>query len=155
MGCIRIYLQKMRRRIKLDRLRELGRQYPVFCFLMLLLLLSTVLLNRYVHYYTIDTASHKLWSPCFYVFSIMVLLSSGYILCFYRYIHIMMVFWSFLAGVVTFYCSLGPESLLPNILVSIKPKTKVGQRAPMYLLLLHSTSEVHSEFKLFAATVNL
>uniref|UniRef100_A0A668U5N1 Sorting nexin 14 n=1 Tax=Oreochromis aureus TaxID=47969 RepID=A0A668U5N1_OREAU len=35
-----------------------------------------------------------------------------------------MVFWSFLAGVVTFYCSLGPESLLPNILVSIKPKIK-------------------------------
>uniref|UniRef100_A0A3B4X1M8 Uncharacterized protein n=1 Tax=Seriola lalandi dorsalis TaxID=1841481 RepID=A0A3B4X1M8_SERLL len=35
-----------------------------------------------------------------------------------------MVFWSFLAGVVTFYCSLGPESLLPNILLSIKPKTK-------------------------------
>uniref|UniRef100_A0A3B3VQ01 Sorting nexin 14 n=1 Tax=Poecilia latipinna TaxID=48699 RepID=A0A3B3VQ01_9TELE len=35
-----------------------------------------------------------------------------------------MVFWSFLAGVVTFYCSLGPESLLPNIFVSIKPKTK-------------------------------
>lgn len=40
-----------------------------------------------------------------------------------------MVFWSFLAGVVTFYCSLGPESLLPNILVSIKPKTKVDQNA--------------------------
>uniref|UniRef100_A0A669F4L2 Sorting nexin 14 n=1 Tax=Oreochromis niloticus TaxID=8128 RepID=A0A669F4L2_ORENI len=43
---------------------------------------------------------------------------------YYRYIHIIMVFWSFLAGVVTFYCSLGPESLLPNILVSIKPKIK-------------------------------
>ena len=40
-----------------------------------------------------------------------------------------MVFWSFLAGVVTFYCSFGPESLLPNILVSIKPKIKVGQKA--------------------------
>lgn len=39
-----------------------------------------------------------------------------------------MVFWSFLAGVVTFYCSLGPESLLPNIFVSIKPRTKVGQK---------------------------
>uniref|UniRef100_A0A3B4V1Y8 Sorting nexin 14 n=1 Tax=Seriola dumerili TaxID=41447 RepID=A0A3B4V1Y8_SERDU len=86
MGCIRAYVQKIRRRIKLDRLRELGRQYPVFCFLLLVLLLSTVLLNRYIQ--------------------------------------IIMVFWSFLAGVVTFYCSLGPESLLPNILVSIKPKTK-------------------------------
>uniref|UniRef100_A0A8C7ZD36 Sorting nexin-14 n=1 Tax=Oryzias sinensis TaxID=183150 RepID=A0A8C7ZD36_9TELE len=64
----------------------LGRQYPVFCFLLLVLLLSTVLLNRYLH--------------------------------------IIMVFWSFLAGVVTFYCSLGPESLLPNMLVSIRPKSK-------------------------------
>lgn len=45
----------------------------------------------------------------------------------YRYIHIIMVFWSFLAGVVTFYCSLGPESLLPNILVSIKAKTTVSK----------------------------
>uniref|UniRef100_A0A3Q3QAL1 Uncharacterized protein n=1 Tax=Monopterus albus TaxID=43700 RepID=A0A3Q3QAL1_MONAL len=35
-----------------------------------------------------------------------------------------MVFWSFLAGVVTFYCSLGPESLLPNILFTIKPRNK-------------------------------
>eukprot|EP00064_Thunnus_orientalis_P005653 superscaffoldBa00000566_g5667 len=87
MGCIRACLQRIRRKIKLDLLRELGRQYPVFCFLLLVLLLSTVLLNRYIH--------------------------------------IMMVFWSFLAGVVTFYCSLGPESLLPNILVSIKPKIKI------------------------------
>uniref|UniRef100_A0A673CTK1 Sorting nexin 14 n=1 Tax=Sphaeramia orbicularis TaxID=375764 RepID=A0A673CTK1_9TELE len=46
----------------------------------------------------------------------------------HRYIHVIMVFWSFLAGVVTFYCSLGPESLLPNILVSIKPKTKSYQQ---------------------------
>uniref|UniRef100_A0A8C9ZTU5 Sorting nexin-14 n=1 Tax=Sander lucioperca TaxID=283035 RepID=A0A8C9ZTU5_SANLU len=90
MGCIRACLQKIRRRVKLERFRELGRQYPVFCFLLLVLLLSTVLLNRYIH--------------------------------------IMMVFWSFLAGVVTFYCSLGPESLLPNVLVSIKPKTKVPQK---------------------------
>uniref|UniRef100_A0A667XN54 Sorting nexin 14 n=1 Tax=Myripristis murdjan TaxID=586833 RepID=A0A667XN54_9TELE len=90
MGCIRAYLQRIRHRMRLDRLRELGRQYPVFCFLLLVLLLSTLLLNRYIH--------------------------------------IIMVFWSFLAGVVTFYCSLGPESLLPNILVSIKPKIKVGQK---------------------------
>ncbi|XP_070985000.1 sorting nexin-14-like isoform X6 [Oncorhynchus clarkii lewisi] len=89
MGCVRVYLQKMRHRMKLDLLRELGRQYPVFCFLLLVLLLSTVLLNRYLH--------------------------------------IIMVFWSFLAGVVTFYCSLGPETLLPNFLLSIKPKTKDQQ----------------------------
>lgn len=72
--------------MRLERLRELGRQYPLFCFLLLLLLLATVLLNRYLH--------------------------------------IIMVVWSFLAGVVTFYCSLGPESLLPNILISIKAKHK-------------------------------
>ncbi|XP_038585857.1 sorting nexin-14-like isoform X4 [Micropterus salmoides] len=90
MGCIRACLQAVRRRMKLNRFRELGRQYPVFCFLLLVLLLSTVLLNRYIH--------------------------------------IIMVFWSFLAGVVTFYCSLGPESLLPNIFVSIKPKTKSYQQ---------------------------
>ncbi|XP_070985001.1 sorting nexin-14-like isoform X7 [Oncorhynchus clarkii lewisi] len=90
MGCVRVYLQKMRHRMKLDLLRELGRQYPVFCFLLLVLLLSTVLLNRYLH--------------------------------------IIMVFWSFLAGVVTFYCSLGPETLLPNFLLSIKPKTKQDQQ---------------------------
>uniref|UniRef100_A0A6Q2ZCD5 Sorting nexin-14 n=1 Tax=Esox lucius TaxID=8010 RepID=A0A6Q2ZCD5_ESOLU len=86
MGCIRLFLQKMRHRIKLELVRELGRQYPVFCFLLLVLLLSTVLLNRYLH--------------------------------------IIMVFWSFLAGVVTFYCSLGPETLLPNIWLSITPKSK-------------------------------
>uniref|UniRef100_A0A671YXM8 Sorting nexin 14 n=1 Tax=Sparus aurata TaxID=8175 RepID=A0A671YXM8_SPAAU len=50
------------------------------------------------------------------------------VLCFVRYIHIIMVFWSFLAGVVTFYCSLGPESLLPNIFMSIKPKSKSYQQ---------------------------
>uniref|UniRef100_A0A1A8H4A6 Sorting nexin-14 n=1 Tax=Nothobranchius korthausae TaxID=1143690 RepID=A0A1A8H4A6_9TELE len=86
MVCVRAFLRMIRQRMKLDRVRELGRQYPVFCFLLLVLLLSTLLLNRHIH--------------------------------------IIMVFWSFLAGVVTFYCSLGPESLLPNILVSVKPKTK-------------------------------
>nr|XP_054542112.1 sorting nexin-14 isoform X25 [Pan troglodytes] len=41
-----------------------------------------------------------------------------------RYIHILMIFWSFVAGVVTFYCSLGPDSLLPNIFFTIKYKPK-------------------------------
>uniref|UniRef100_H3C893 Sorting nexin 14 n=1 Tax=Tetraodon nigroviridis TaxID=99883 RepID=H3C893_TETNG len=90
MGWIRVCVHRIRRRMRLDRFREL-RQYPVFCFLLLLLLLSTVLLNR-------------------------------------LYIHIIMVFWSFLAGVATFYCSLGPESLLPNIFGPIKPKTKSFQQ---------------------------
>ncbi|XP_060919215.1 sorting nexin-14-like isoform X5 [Labrus mixtus] len=90
MGCITTFLHKIRGRMKLERFRELGRQYPVFCFLLLALLLTTLLLNRYIH--------------------------------------IIMVFWSFLAGVITFYCSLGPESLLPNIFVSIKPKNKTYQQ---------------------------
>uniref|UniRef100_A0A8B9RJ34 Sorting nexin-14 n=1 Tax=Astyanax mexicanus TaxID=7994 RepID=A0A8B9RJ34_ASTMX len=58
-------------RLKVELMREVGRQYPVFCFLLILLLLCTVLLNRYLH--------------------------------------IIIIFWSFLAGVVTFYCSLGVE----------------------------------------------
>ncbi|XP_018589605.1 sorting nexin-14-like isoform X2 [Scleropages formosus] len=88
-GC-RGCLQTLRQRLKVDLFREVGRQYPVFCFLMLSLLLSTLLLNRYLH--------------------------------------VLMVFWSFLAGVVVFYCSLGPESLLPNILFTIKPKAKHEQQ---------------------------
>uniref|UniRef100_A0AAR2L556 Sorting nexin 14 n=1 Tax=Pygocentrus nattereri TaxID=42514 RepID=A0AAR2L556_PYGNA len=42
----------------------------------------------------------------------------------FRYLHVIIIFWSFLAGVVTFYCSLGPETLLPNILITVKPKKK-------------------------------
>ncbi|XP_053488575.1 sorting nexin-14 isoform X4 [Ictalurus furcatus] len=88
MSLLRVYLRKVRRRLELWR--EVGRQYPVFCFLLVLLLLSTVLLNRYLH--------------------------------------IIVIFWSFLAGVVTFYCSLGPETLLPNVLITIKPKKKPEQQ---------------------------
>ncbi|KAF5909606.1 sorting nexin-14 isoform X3, partial [Clarias magur] len=44
------------------------------------------------------------------------------------YLHVIVIFWSFLAGVVTFYCSLGPETLLPNILITIKPKKKSEQQ---------------------------
>ncbi|KAM7117184.1 sorting nexin-14 isoform 1-T1 [Ciconia maguari] len=41
-----------------------------------------------------------------------------------RYLHVLMIFWSFVAGVVTFYCSLGPDSLLPNVLFTIAYKPK-------------------------------
>ncbi|XP_069462449.1 sorting nexin-14 isoform X11 [Ambystoma mexicanum] len=41
-----------------------------------------------------------------------------------RYLHILMIFWSFVAGVVTFYCTLGPDTLLPNILFTIQYKPK-------------------------------
>ncbi|XP_010881084.2 sorting nexin-14 isoform X5 [Esox lucius] len=87
---IRVYLEGLKQGLQIDVLRDVGRQYPVICFLLVFMLFSTVLLNRYLH--------------------------------------ILMVFWSFLAGVITFYCSLGPESLLPNILFSIKPKNKQAQQ---------------------------
>lgn len=45
-----------------------------------------------------------------------------------RYIHILMVFWSFLAGVVTFYCSIGPDTLLPNMFFNIRPRNNVSLR---------------------------
>ncbi|XP_061602628.1 sorting nexin-14-like isoform X2 [Cololabis saira] len=45
----------------------------------------------------------------------------------HRYVHILMVFWSLLAGVSTFYCSLGPESLLPIIFFPVRPKNKQEQ----------------------------
>lgn len=79
-------MENLKRGLKIDVLRETGRQYPVFCFLLLSMVSMTVLLNRYIH--------------------------------------ILMVFWSFLAGVITFYCSLGPESLLPNIFITVKPRNK-------------------------------
>uniref|UniRef100_A0A8C1V0L0 Sorting nexin 14 n=1 Tax=Cyprinus carpio TaxID=7962 RepID=A0A8C1V0L0_CYPCA len=44
-----------------------------------------------------------------------------------QYLHILMIFWSFLAGVITLYCSLSPEYLLPNVLISIKTKRKKQQ----------------------------
>lgn len=45
---LRKHMETLKQRLKVDLLRELGRQYPVFCFIMLCLLLSTVLLNRYL-----------------------------------------------------------------------------------------------------------
>ncbi|XP_068087212.1 sorting nexin-14 isoform X2 [Hyperolius riggenbachi] len=76
----------MKQRLRVGVLREVCRQYPVLCFFLITLSLSTILLLRYLH--------------------------------------ILMIFWSFLAGVVTLYCSLEPESLLPNILFYIKYKPK-------------------------------
>ncbi|XP_021401599.1 sorting nexin-14 isoform X4 [Lonchura striata] len=61
-----------------------------------------------------------------YPFSCCLLLGLGTAtLLLNRYLHVLMVFWSFVAGVVTFYCSLGPDSLLPNILFTIKYKPKL------------------------------
>uniref|UniRef100_A0A8D0AGM0 Sorting nexin 14 n=1 Tax=Sander lucioperca TaxID=283035 RepID=A0A8D0AGM0_SANLU len=50
----------------------------------------------------------------------------------WMYIHILMVFWSFLAGVATFYCSLRPESLVPNIFFTVKPRKKVSQTSDTF-----------------------
>uniref|UniRef100_A0A667YS00 Sorting nexin 14 n=1 Tax=Myripristis murdjan TaxID=586833 RepID=A0A667YS00_9TELE len=54
------------------------------------------------------------------VFCFLLLSMLSFTVLLNRYIHILMVFWSFLAGIITFYCSLGPESLLPNILFTLK-----------------------------------
>uniref|UniRef100_A0A2K5K4I2 PXA domain-containing protein n=2 Tax=Colobinae TaxID=9569 RepID=A0A2K5K4I2_COLAP len=78
--------EKLKQRLRLDVGREICRQYPLFCFLLLCLSAASLLLNRYIH--------------------------------------VLMIFWSFVAGVVTFYCSLGPDSLLPNIFFTIKYKPK-------------------------------
>ncbi|XP_035630343.2 sorting nexin-14-like isoform X2 [Oncorhynchus keta] len=93
---IRVYLENLKQGLQIDVLREVGRQYPVFCFLLVFMLSSTILLNRYLH--------------------------------------ILMVFWSFLAGVITFYCSLGTESLLPNILFTMKPKNKQQEQQELFPL---------------------
>ncbi|KAM4771617.1 sorting nexin-14 isoform 2-T2 [Rhinophrynus dorsalis] len=76
----------VRQRLRMGAVREICRQYPLICFVLFLLTLSTFLLKSYLH--------------------------------------ILMIFWSFVAGVFTFYCLLGPESLLPNILFNIKYKPK-------------------------------
>lgn len=39
-------LTNLKRRLRIDVLRETGRQYPFFCFLVLTLMSLTVLLNR-------------------------------------------------------------------------------------------------------------
>ncbi|XP_028296308.1 sorting nexin-14 isoform X2 [Gouania willdenowi] len=49
-----------------------------------------------------------------------------------RYLHVLMVFWSLLAGVVTFYCSLGPHSLLPNVLFT-NHRSRGSQRPDLAL----------------------
>ncbi|XP_040839656.1 sorting nexin-14 isoform X11 [Ochotona curzoniae] len=83
---VRTVGEKLKQRLRLDVGREICRQYPLFCCLLLCLSAASLLLNRYLH--------------------------------------VLMIFWSFVAGFVTFYCSLGPDSLLPNIFFTIKYKPK-------------------------------
>ncbi|XP_004674117.1 PREDICTED: sorting nexin-14 [Condylura cristata] len=86
MPWVRAVGEKLKQRLRLDVGREVCRQYPLFCCLLLCLSAASLLLNRYLH--------------------------------------VLLIFWSFVAGVVTFYCSLGPDSLLPNIFFTIKHKPK-------------------------------
>uniref|UniRef100_A0A8C5VR71 Sorting nexin 14 n=1 Tax=Microcebus murinus TaxID=30608 RepID=A0A8C5VR71_MICMU len=79
---VRTMGEKLKQRLRLDVGREICRQYPLFCFLLLCLSAASL------------------------------------------YLHVLMIFWSFVAGVVTFYCSFGPDSLLPNIFFTIKYKPK-------------------------------
>ncbi|KAM4713648.1 sorting nexin-14 isoform 2-T2 [Anableps anableps] len=94
----RDYMEVLVRGVKVEVLREAGRQYPVSCCLLLALLALTVLLNRYLH--------------------------------------VFMVFWSLLAGFITFYFSLGPDSLLPSVFFPVRPRTK--RREPELFPLGHS-----------------
>ncbi|KAM8832585.1 sorting nexin-14 [Spinachia spinachia] len=96
MAGVLTYVGHVTRGLKIDVMREVGRQYPVFCFVLLSMVSMTVLFNRYVH--------------------------------------ILMVFWSFLGGVTTFYRSFGPESLLPNLLVSAKPRSKRRREQALFPL---------------------
>uniref|UniRef100_A0AAR2L530 PX domain-containing protein n=1 Tax=Pygocentrus nattereri TaxID=42514 RepID=A0AAR2L530_PYGNA len=49
----------------------------------------------------------------------------------FRYLHILMIFWSFLAGAITFYCSLSPDHLVPNVLFSVKTRKKQQELFPL------------------------
>ncbi|XP_037393351.1 sorting nexin-14 isoform X2 [Pygocentrus nattereri] len=66
---------------------------------------------------------------CFFLMS---MLSSTIILN--RYLHILMIFWSFLAGAITFYCSLSPDHLVPNVLFSVKTRKKRPEQQELFPL---------------------
>nr|XP_055042192.1 sorting nexin-14 isoform X6 [Misgurnus anguillicaudatus] len=66
----------------------------------------------------------------FCIFTVMI--SSTIILN--QYLHILLIFWSFLAGVITFYCSLSPEYLLPNIFITVKSKRKPQEQQELFPL---------------------
>ncbi|XP_076128317.1 sorting nexin-14-like isoform X1 [Alosa pseudoharengus] len=94
MAGVKEYIQNVRQWLRIEIWREVVRQYPVICFLLMFMFLSTIILNRYLH--------------------------------------ILMVFWSFLAGVITFYCSISPEYLLPSILFHLKPKSKQNEQQELF-----------------------
>ncbi|NXL27242.1 SNX14 protein, partial [Glaucidium brasilianum] len=71
-------------------------------------------------------SAEVLWQICrqYPLFCCLLLGLGAATLLLNRYLHVLMIFWSFVAGVVTFYCSLGPDTLLPNILFTVKYKPK-------------------------------
>ncbi|XP_053501718.1 sorting nexin-14 isoform X4 [Ictalurus furcatus] len=90
MAGVKVFLESLRRGLKVDLIKEVARQYPFICFVLVSMLSSTIILNRYIH--------------------------------------VLLIFWFFLAGAITFYCSLSPDSLVPNVLISITTKDKQEQQ---------------------------
>ncbi|KAI5608472.1 sorting nexin-14 isoform X1 [Silurus asotus] len=94
MAGVKVFLESLRRGLKVDLIREVARQYPFICFVLVSMLSSTIVLNRYLY--------------------------------------VLMTFWFFLAGAITFYCSLSPNSLVPNVLVSITTKDKQPEQQELF-----------------------
>ncbi|KAF7694384.1 hypothetical protein HF521_008137 [Silurus meridionalis] len=94
MAGVKVFLESLRRGLKVDLIREVARQYPFICFVLVSMLSSTIVLNRYLY--------------------------------------VLMTFWFFLAGAITFYCSLSPDSLVPNVLVSITTKDKQPEQQELF-----------------------
>ncbi|XP_072534746.1 sorting nexin-14 isoform X1 [Salminus brasiliensis] len=94
MADLKTLLLTLRRGFKIDMLKEVVRQYPFICFLLMSMLSSTIILTRYLH--------------------------------------VLMIFWSFLAGAITFYCSLSPNYLVPNVFFSTKTKDKRQEQQELF-----------------------
>ncbi|XP_053501728.1 sorting nexin-14 isoform X5 [Ictalurus furcatus] len=94
MAGVKVFLESLRRGLKVDLIKEVARQYPFICFVLVSMLSSTIILNRYIH--------------------------------------VLLIFWFFLAGAITFYCSLSPDSLVPNVLISITTKDKQQEQQELF-----------------------
>ncbi|GAA6081585.1 sorting nexin-14 isoform X1, partial [Tachysurus ichikawai] len=45
MAGVKVFLESLRRRLKVDVMREVVRQYPFICFILISMLSSTIILN--------------------------------------------------------------------------------------------------------------
>lgn len=77
-------LRSLSTNLRLELFRDLWRQYPLFCFIILTLTTLTLLLHRYLH--------------------------------------VLMIFWSFVGGAVTFFCSVNPDALFPSVFPTSKAR---------------------------------